>query len=144
MRRTQTRVSVSCRARLGLPQLPVLQVAITCRNATIAPLAERVRAGQLAARLPALRTVDAEGLELAVRLMHCVPDLALPPSTRSAPSRRGGHGIVCLSCQLRMSAQHSLTLSTPAEPCQCRVGPVKNDAAATPIAYGMPELACND
>ena len=45
----------------------MLQVAITCRNTTVAPLAERVRAGQLDARLPALRTVDAEGLELAVR-----------------------------------------------------------------------------
>ena len=63
------------RARLGAPELPVLQVAITCRNMTVAPLAERVRAGQLGARLPALRTVDAEGLELAVRPLRSRPSL---------------------------------------------------------------------
>ena len=54
----------------------MLQVAITCRNTTVAPLAERVRAGQLGARLPALRTVDAESLELAVRLLRHGPKLS--------------------------------------------------------------------
>ena len=70
---------VCARARLGAPELPVLQVAITCRNTTVAPLAERVRAGQLGARLPALRTVDAEGLELAVRPSRSRPSLTASP-----------------------------------------------------------------
>ncbi len=46
----------------------MLQVAITCRNETVAPLAKRVRQHQLALQLPLLRTVDAEGFKLAVLL----------------------------------------------------------------------------
>ncbi|KAK9838152.1 hypothetical protein WJX81_004549 [Elliptochloris bilobata] len=72
------------RARLGAPQLPVLQVAVTCHNMTVSPLAERVRVGQLSARLPALSTVDAEGLQLAADGLHLTTAAQVELGTRLA------------------------------------------------------------
>lgn len=73
------------REQLGAPELPVVQVAISCTNTTVCPLEARVREGQLGVRLPALRTVDAQGLQLQVQprpllysCMHSRSIAALP------------------------------------------------------------------
>ena len=63
------KVLQSIRAALGVPELPIVQVAVTC-NSPKTPLADRINALQRQIKLPSLATVDAAGLELQQDGVH--------------------------------------------------------------------------
>jgi hypothetical protein len=63
----------SMRTALGVPALPIIQVAVTC-NSPKTPLAGQINALQRQIQLPSLATVDATGLELQEDGVHLTTD----------------------------------------------------------------------
>ena len=63
------KVLQSIREALGAPDLPIVQVAVTC-NSPKTPLADRINTLQRQMKLPVLATVDATGLELQEDGVH--------------------------------------------------------------------------
>lgn len=59
----------SLRRALGVPALPIVQVAVTC-NSPNTPLAHQINSLQRQIELPSLATVDATGLELQQDGVH--------------------------------------------------------------------------